>query len=289
MPSRVSGGFRLDVDASLLASYQTTDVFIDALPPIQSVGETRRIAPTSVEGFGDSRDLTVHPEGLLNYLLNLRLHPVIFIEAAGRRFDLPIDPITLELLDRQSNVVFSDANVHVPLPNISVMPDSFNFGTLLLGERVLMPLEIENTGESPLTVDFVVPANIEGIESLTLAPRTRTSVEVGYRPGRLGELGSSLELRTNDPDAARIRISLEGQAVASADAGPAMDAGVGDSGPSFDAAGDVGPQEFDGGLSGGCGCRTSPTGTAPPALLLFALALLFRRRRQSQRATTQTL
>lgn len=283
LPSRVSGGFRLDVDASLRASYQTTDVFIDTLPPIQAVGDTRRIAPTSVEGFGDSRDLTVHPEGLLNYLLNLRLHPVIFIEAAGRRFDLPVGPIALQLLDRDTNVVFDDNNVHVPLPNIVVSPESFDFGTLNVGERVLMPLEIENTGESPLTVEFVVPANIEGIEALTLAPRTRRSVDVGYRPARAGELGSSLELRTNDPDDARIRIDLAGQAVeVETDAGPAvmMDAGgVGDAGPSFDAAADAGLQ---GGVSGGCGCRTSQTGTAPPALLLFALALwpLARRRRR---------
>lgn len=288
LPSRVSGGFRLDVDASLRASYQTTDVFIDALPAIQAVGETRRIAPTSVDGFGDSRDLTVHPEGLLNYLLNLRLHPVVYIEAAGRRFDLPVGPIALELLNRQNNVVFDDTNVHVPLPNIVVSPDMFDFGTLMPGDRVLMPLEIENTGESPLTIDFVVPANIEGIESLTLAPRTRRSVDVGYRPARAGELDSSLELRTNDPDAARIRINLVGETVeVGVDAGPMMmDAGgVGDAGPSFDAAGDVGPQ---GGVSGGCGCRTSQTGTAPPALLLFALVLWPLSRRRRQRATTHT-
>ncbi len=291
LPIGVSGGFRLDVAAALMAAYHTERVQVEDTI-ITEVGATAPLAALAPEGFGAFREAEIHPEGVLRFITSLALSPIAYIEVAGRRFDLPIGALSFDISNSERDVIFDDVTLHVPLPDVALGSESIAFAPVELGAEVVELLRIENDGEAPLEVALVAPAGVVlSSETLVIPPASRVHVEVRHVPTTSAPLMGALELTTNDPDTPRLSVALSGL-VTMTDAGPAdagmdagTDAGMPDAGMAdMDAGmpdGDL-PDALDlGGVSGGaCGCRTAGGGPGGPwAVLLVGLLVAWRRRR----------
>lgn len=269
----VGGGLRLDAEGELRASYRSTQIVVrDASPILMELGTTE-VPPESAAGYGPARDLYIHPEGVLGYEGSIIFSPTVFLDVIGVDFDFPLAEIPIDIIELMNDVIFDEVMVHVPLPDIVVSPTEIDFGPVLAGESLSMPLRIENVGEAELEVDFrPVSSFTPAVRSLDLAPSSFTNVQITFSPEMEGPIDELLVLETNDPDAPLVMIRLLGEGVLPArmDAGP--DAFMPDAGP-----GDAGVDASRPGVSGGgCGCRTATGGDAFAGLLLL---LVFARRR----------
>lgn len=275
----VGGGLRLDAEGELRASYRSTEIVVrDAasgtVPPILMELGTTEIPPDSAAGYGGSRDLYIHPEGVLGYEGAIVFSSTVFLDVLGVDFDFPIAEIPIDIIELMNDVIFDEVLVHVPLPDIAVSPAEIDFGAVLAGESLSMPLRIENLGEAELEVDFrPVTSFTPAVRSVDLAPSAFTNVQIVFSPAMEGPIDELLVLETNDPDAPLVMVRLLGEGVLPArmDAGP--DAFMPDAGP-----GDAGVDASRAGVSGGgCGCRTATGGDAFAGLMLL---LVFVRRRR---------
>lgn len=295
LPIGVSGGFRLDIAAALMAAYHTERVQAEDTI-LTEVGATAPLLALAPEGFGAFRETEIHPEGVLRFITSLALSPIAYIEVAGRRFDLPIGALSFDIADTERDVIFDDVTLHVPLPDVALGSESIAFAPVELGDEALELLRIDNDGEAPLEVALVAPAGVVlSSAMLVIPPASRVHVEVRHVPMTSAPLAGALELTTNDPDTPRLSVALSGL-VTMADAGPAdtgaagMDAGA-DTGMMPDVgSSDAGMPDGDfpdaldlGGVSGGaCGCRTAGGGPgAPWGLAAMAMLVAWRRRRRA--------
>ncbi len=257
LPAGAGGGFRLDVAALLEAAYHTVLVDIEGGDELRSTEDRARFMATSPEGFGPSRDVVMHPEGVLDYTGSLQLAPVIFLEIAGRRFDLPVGPFAFELVNTSTDVVFDDETLHVPLPDIELLEPSVDFGEVQAGETASQTIRIDNEGEAELVLMLTPPGDVSASMTMLTIPRlSRAVVDLTYAPTMVGTpLSADLLIRSNDPDAPRLTISLTGSVTVPPDAGM-PDAG-------FDGGMDAGMDaaiEMPGVAGGACGCRAAGSG-----------------------------
>lgn len=265
----VGGGLRLDAQGDLRASYRTTALVVqDAAPILEELGATvARPDPGEAE-FGASKDLLIHPEGVLDYEGALVFSPTLFLDVVGRGFDFPLTEIPLDLVALSREVVFDDVLVHVPLPDIEVAATELDFGEVLVGSSESRLLRVDNRGEALLGVDL---AAVEGFAAdrrhLDVPPMSSASVELTFAPTEPGRVSAAMWVASNDPDESMILIRLVGTGLEV----PMEDAGWPDAGV------DAGAVPTDGG--GGCGCRT--TEGAPASGLWLLLLFAFRRRASS--------
>jgi len=259
----ISGGFLLTATGGLGATYQTNRIVIDdAVDAIEVEGGSVvvRADPEAPE-LGAAKDVGITPEGLVVYDGAITLAPSLFVEIAGRRFDLPIADIPIPIGPFDSNTDFNREEVHVPLPDIRVDPTSLDFEATAVGASSQLLLTVHNEGEAPLEVEVRPPANpfAAGETMLSIPPSSSARLAIDFAPFIEGDRNAVLFLASNDPDEPLVTVQLNGSGFGEAP----TDGGVGDGGPG-------------GTMDGGCGCHSSATPSAPPWLLL-GLAWLFSR------------
>lgn len=108
-------------------------------------------------------------------------------------------------------------------PNVTV-PVLVEFGSVTVGSVTSRVVTIGNTGSAPLTVSGIAlePADqalvLEGLPELPtqVAPGASLQVELRYQPAGAASLSGVLEVTTDDPDSAVMRVGLSGVGVAPA-------------------------------------------------------------------------
>ncbi len=274
----VGGGLRVDSDLQLDTSYQTLRIVLDEGDSADiTMNDGFSILPPtgSTANYGAFRDVPVHPEGVLDYVLSLNFVPTLYLEILTSTFTFPVATLPVQLADLMEDVVFDDVVVHVPLPDVDIRPRMVEFGDVLVGETATELLTIENAGEAELEVLFdPAPSPFRApTELVTVPPMSSRRVEVHFEPTEAGPVGGMLLAATNDPDTPTVLIQLRGNG----EEAPMPDAGMA---PDMFVAEDAGTP---GGLAGGsCGCRTAGS-RGPGAPLAFAGLLVglvaWRRRR----------
>lgn len=279
----LDGGFAVSLTGDLTTSYQTDRILIDdARAPIDREGAVVQYWPPA-GGFGASEDVTVRPEGTITYEGDIVARPNVFVELLGRRFDLLGIDVPIPIVRTSTATDFDPATVHVPLPDILVMPTNIDVGTLVVGDVGDGALTIRNRGEAELTVtvDPLPDTLMASSSMLRLPPATEATLGVMVAPAMAGMFAETITLRTNDPDEPIVRIPVTAEAIV-------VDAGSGDGGrrDAMVAGRDAGPDTGmpPGGLSGGgCGCSAPGprhASSAAAVLMLAGLAVVARRRRR---------
>lgn len=273
----VDGGLTLGLRGQLDAGYQgdRIDVIRSEVPgrPVVSIDmedEAAIVPAPGATGYGAFEDVGVEPHGTIAYTGSLVAEPAVFIEILGRRFDLARFEIPIPIVDTESHPDFSVEPVHVPLPDVGVMPDSLAFGRVTVGDRVEDTVRFTNGGEAELVIrprPTDAPFDVAEGE-IRIPPRGERMVAIGFAPLRAGVVSGLVGFDTNDPDrpTLTVRVTGEGDAPIVADAGPR------------DASPDAARAP---GVSGGaCGCRVG-SGSAPGSLALLGLVVLAILRRRA--------
>lgn len=272
----IGGGFAFEAVAELEGRYQTDRIAItDALTAIteENASVIVRADPGAAE-LGAAKDYTVLPHGTIAYDGVITIFPTLFVEIVGRRFDLTLAEVPLNVVDLTASTDFDAAPVHVPLPDIRLEETTVAFGELMVGEMLERIVTVHNDGESELRVSVSDPSApfAASSPSLAIPPRSSERLAVRFAPSMGGDESALLILDSNDPDEPRVTIRLSGGALGF----DMPDAGLGDAGI-YD---DAGPGFT---TEGGCGCRTAghtPSSPWPGMLVgVGALAVLRRRRR----------
>ncbi|UJR85905.1 Hypothetical protein I5071_79850 [Sandaracinus amylolyticus] len=268
----IGGGLVVDFQPRMSAAYQTTRIEIGdaALPIVTEGGSTVATADEGETGFGAAKDVVITPVGDLDYDGVVAVAPALFVEIAGRRFDLPITTLDVPLLDLDREIRFPSATVHVPLPDLRLEPRHVDFGEVELGLSATQLLEIRNEGEAELRVTPRAAPEPFALDTaaVVVPPHSSRSVEVAFAPVEIGEAAAMLFVDSDDPDESTVIVRLEGIGIAGADGGYAGDAGR-----------RGGPD-----TAGGCACRSagtaggSPTGALGIAALAMILVITRRRR-----------
>ena len=276
----VGGGLRVDTNLELDTSYQTVALVIDdgdSLPITMTDGLSILRPTGATANYGAFRDVPIHPEGVLDYILRLNVIPTLFLDVLGTTFNFPVATLPIQFADLTEGVTFDDVVVHVPLPDVAIRPRTVDFGAVFVGERATELLTVENAGEAELEVLFgPAPEGFTAPTALiTVPPMSSRRVEVGFEPTDAGPAAGMLLATTNDPDTPSVLIQLRGNG----ELRPTPDAGA----PMADMFTPEPDAGVPGGLAGGsCGCRTAgqPSSASPLALLasLLGLALIRRRR-----------
>lgn len=268
----IGGGFRVDAIAALEGSYRTERIEIsDAAADLTTEGASVIVrADPGAPELGAAKDYFVLPHGTIEYNGVITLYPTLYVEIAGRTFDLGLGEVPLNVVNLASNTDFQPAEVHVPLPDVRLEETSLAFGEVLVGGALERLLSVHNDGEAELWVGFADPSAPFTVSSpgVSIPPRSSARLAVGFAPTAPGEDSGTLILNTNDPDEPRLFVRLSGVGLGASDAG-LPDAGYADGGPGFV-------------TTGGCGCRTASPGSSKAAglaaILLIGLTLLRRRR-----------
>ncbi|MEZ4340163.1 MAG: MYXO-CTERM sorting domain-containing protein [Sandaracinaceae bacterium] len=256
----IGGGFLLTATGSLGAAYVTNRIVVDdAVDAITTEGGSVvvRAGPDEPE-LGAAKDVRITPEGTISYDGAIILAPSLYIEVAGRRFELPIAEVPIPIADFDSNTDFNTAEVHVPLPDIRVDPTSLDFEPTAVGASSQVLLTVHNEGEAPLVVEVRDPAAPFAVteHALTIPPSSSARLAVDFAPFIDGDRSAVLFLASNDPDEPLVTIPLSGSGFGEA----TLDGGVAsDAGPS-------GPP-----TAGGCACRASRAPHPGGALWLVGL------------------
>jgi MYXO-CTERM domain-containing protein len=268
----IGGGFLVDAVGELEGRYQTDSIDLsDAIAPIVEEDASTLVRPDpGAVGFGAAKDLTVLPHGTIGYEGIITLLPRLYIEILGRRFDLTLAEIPVDVVDRSTDTDFNTAEVHVPLPDVRVDPTNLVFGEVMAGASSELLLTIANDGEAELAVSLRTPSAPFSVASpsAVIPPSSSVRIAVRFDPVDDGSRSGVLLLDTNDPDTPLVTVRLNGNGFGAFDDAGLADGGVGDGGY--------------GTMDGGCGCRTVPTSSTSPAWAavgLLALALVRRRRR----------
>ncbi len=261
----IDGGIDLSAVASLSTSYQSDRIDIANSPSfISNEGGVVPLPPANrTLGFGPSVDVTVLPHGHLLYDGVVTLTPAVYVTLAGRRWDLASFSLPLHVVQTSSETSFEEDTVHVPLPDVQLMPDTLELGDVEIGQEASDMALVRNEGEADLVVDVVPPGGAMTVEPATirLPPHSSRALVVTYAPTEVENVDALVTLTTNDPDTAALALHVH----ASSHPAPIADAGM----PPADAspAGDAGrgaPSS-----AGGCGCgvaaRPAPYGLARPA------------------------
>ena len=268
----ISGGFAVDAVASMETLYRTNTIEVgDAVDMIEMENESVVVrADPGAPELGGAKDVVITPHGTITYEGLVTLSPLVYVEIAGRRFDLTIVdiPIPVPAIDVETD--FNTEEVHVPLPDIRVSPTSITFEDTHVGAMDAQLLTIHNDGEASLAVGIRPLDAPFGASSavVMVPPASSQAVELTFTPEMGGDRTGVLFLDTNDPDEPLVTVPLNATAIAAPmpDGGPPGDAGLA---PPTD---------------GGCGCRAASSEAPGPVwIALFGLFLVSRARRRRRR------
>lgn len=296
----VDGGFRLNVQLDLDATYNTTSIVVNETDgsPVAEGPITSEADATRADYFATPFvEHDVHVEGSILYEGTFHLIPSLYLEFLGQGFDLPLLDVPVPFSLDDKDWIFDPVRVHTPIPDIDLpafeAASTISFGDVEIGDERSVTIDIDNLGEHLLYVDLVVDEGVPvavDLASVTVVQDGTAQVELTYAPTDEGELDAVLVLVSNDPDEPTRTLSLTGATVplpSGSGGGEPTSSGQGGEGGAGGAseggAGGAGGGEDDFIASGGgCDCTTSsssPVGGAVGALAIAGFLAARRRRR----------
>ena len=118
--------------------------------------------------------------------------------------------------DNPDTVVF--VNLHVTgIPDITVMPDSLEYGDVFMGLTITDTLMVINDGTDLLTVVDIVSDHADytvDTTSFSLAPAESQHVLVSFTPSTAAPIPGMLTISSDDPDEPTVMIGLSGSGLA---------------------------------------------------------------------------
>ncbi len=103
------------------------------------------------------------------------------------------------------------------VPDITVSPPSYNFGSVAVGQSASQTINIKNDGSANLSVTGLSLAGsnsaefgVVGPSSFVLTPGASQNVQVDFTPGSVGSNSASLSIASDDPDEPSVQVSLQG-------------------------------------------------------------------------------
>lgn len=266
----IDGGLELDVAVELQATYTTDRVVIsttDGVPvqggPLTSEADTSNVLYTN----GPNIELDIHPEGTVHYEGVLHLIPAFYVELLGQSWQIPIADIPIGFPITDTDWVFDNKRVHVPLPDLALLDDDLDFGEVEVGQKRLLTYGLWNAGEAKVasTIASTDPSNFQAFDQIVdIDPGATFDASVRFIPQAPGPFEADLLITSNDPNAPVQKVHVKG-------VGIGVLAG-GEEPP---------PPSTDIDLPSGCGCRTEPRSEGPFGLFaaLAVAAIVTRRRR----------
>jgi len=107
-------------------------------------------------------------------------------------------------------------------PNMNLSQSVYNFGKLMVGQKVSHKFEFTNTGKTPLSVHSIQsPCGCVTAKSLPtdIAPGASAILELIYAPTAEKTSGEVVTIRTNNKNMPTTKVSLQGQVVKSVQGG----------------------------------------------------------------------
>ncbi|MBI5481745.1 MAG: hypothetical protein HY906_23010 [Deltaproteobacteria bacterium] len=261
----VSGGFELKAGGDVTATL--TGVRFDVEDGAGGVLGTIEHEPGAlILAMPDRphRDAWPNWHANLNAVGTLDLQPAVYVEFAGDEWSLPLFTLPLDLLDVDLAWDFGTKKTTFPLPDIRVLEQTVDFGTVAAGVKATRDLRVDNAGELELLVDATVEGTAFGVApaTLTVGPGASGFLTVSVT-APAENVSGTLRLESSDPDRPVVTVAL-------------LAAGQGDV---EQIPGDGGvPATPDGPKpASGCGCSAAPAGA--PVLALLGLLLRGRRKR----------
>ncbi|MEK7990733.1 MAG: choice-of-anchor D domain-containing protein, partial [Thiotrichaceae bacterium] len=102
------------------------------------------------------------------------------------------------------------------IPNIAVTPTSANFGEILVNKSSsAKSFTVSNTGDANLQLGKITVSNSEFVladncSNKSLAPKSSCAVTVTFKPTNEGSRSGTMVVPSNDPDTAKVNVSLQG-------------------------------------------------------------------------------
>jgi MYXO-CTERM domain-containing protein len=203
----------------------------------------------------------------LNAAGTLDLQPAVYVELGSDEWSLPLFTLPLDLINVDLPWDFGTKKTTFPLPDIRVLEETVDFGTVAAGVKSTHSLKVDNAGELELLVDASVAGSAFAVTpaTLTVGPGASAYLTVSVT-APAENVSGTLRLDSSDPDMPVVTVAL-------------LAAGQGD----------VEQIPGDGGTplvpdepkpAHGCGCSAAPAGA--PVLALLGVLLLGRRRRGSR-------
>jgi MYXO-CTERM domain-containing protein len=224
--------------------------------------------PATIEGQMSAKgEIEVIPSATLARLGDMNFSPAVTITFSSVKVTKAYD-------SAPQKYTFPDKTIRIPLPNVKRPLEGLDGGSVLVGGEGTVPAIIENTGEAQGLVAtlessdkrFVVPS-----KPIALNPKSKTPLNITFRPDGLGRAEAIITAKTNDPDSPELTFKVTADGVNELPDGP-----NGKKNP--------GELEPEAGADSGCGCKTagstSSTGYAGLGAAMFGLAALIRRRRR---------
>lgn len=226
LPGWLSGALTVDAEAHLSVNYRTTRVDIGEAPrPVELEGGIASVLPDrGATAFGAAKDVVIGPVGQIDYVGAIRVDPGLYIEVAGRRFELELSPVDIPILRLDRAARFGEVVVHVPLPDIAVDSAALDFGEVPVGSSAMQSIELRNEGEAELEIRPRPPGGVLSYasEPFVIAPNSSRRFEMTFSPMSSGDASGMLFFETNDPDESLVGVRL------SASSETREDGGIGD-------------------------------------------------------------
>lgn len=108
------------------------------------------------------------------------------------------------------------------VPVIDVVPQSLDFGNVLVGQTAALPVEIINAGTADLSVSSIAfvsggspDLTLQNVPALPVAilPGHSVFVDVVYTPGQVGPDTATLRIESNDVSAPSVEVPVQGNGV----------------------------------------------------------------------------
>jgi bacillolysin len=130
----------------------------------------------------------------------------------------PTGASTLFMKDASYGVIYRRGDFNPPVPNISISPDSLNFGTVSVGGSLKKQITISNTGTSDLDIEKISIAGEHapqfkiagGCAGQTLPASGSCKFYVEFRPNSTGAKSAEISMKSNDPAKPTRNIQLSG-------------------------------------------------------------------------------
>lgn len=128
--------------------------------------------------------------------------------------------LSIESTDAETPVVeipLSGRSVLAPVPEIAVDPVEVNFGMVLVGNSVELPVTVSNTGAETLLINGIT---IDGANSsdfmqtsdcTTVAPEQSCTINITFTAASEGVHSAVLNIASDDPENPQVAVALSGQ------------------------------------------------------------------------------
>jgi len=226
------------VQVALSGSGEAGTPAIAASPPSVDYGlvvvGTRKFGFVDVENPGDG-DLTVSGftmQGSPEFVLNTDLTPP-FVIGAGDTVTIGVDyiPVDVDVVPDSGDLVIESVelpDLSVPLsgtgaqgiPDIVVSPAAVDYGPVSLGTRAFGFVNVENLGDTRLTISGLAVTgstefelNTDFKNSIKIKPGRNVWIGVDYIPVGLNADAGTLEITSDDPDQPVVSVPLSGSGV----------------------------------------------------------------------------